>query len=160
MTLQLRSLQHPNLLLPLGASPVRIGRGSENELVISEASVSRHHAQIWFEGGRPVVSDLGSTRGTFVNGVRVQREYLRPGDVIAFGDQRWQVVGAVAAPPPVAQTPARPRPAGRNRLSGLGCLAVVGLFVCVGVGLAVVGGAYQSSQTASRPPTWCRFSIN
>lgn len=51
---------------------ISIGRVSDNDIVINDPLVSRHHLQIAKEGGRYWVVDLGSTNGTYVNGVRVQ----------------------------------------------------------------------------------------
>jgi hypothetical protein len=48
-----------------------IGRGSENDLVLTSKKVSREHAQIRFDRGRWVVEDRGSFNGTFLNGTRL-----------------------------------------------------------------------------------------
>ena len=87
----LRSLRNPKRYIQIGAAPVRIGRGSDNTLVIREKSVSRAHATIQLESGGLVLTDLGSTGGTFVNGVQVKRRKINPGDVISFGTVQWKV---------------------------------------------------------------------
>ena len=48
-----------------------IGRGSENDLVLTSKKVSREHAEIRFDRGRWVVEDRGSFNGTFLNGTRL-----------------------------------------------------------------------------------------
>ncbi len=89
----LRSLNNPDLQIPLTSKHVIIGRSTDNSVVISDGSVSRQHAQIIFEAGQPILIDLNSKRGTFVNGERVQdRRLLRDGDMVVFGDQQWQYV--------------------------------------------------------------------
>ncbi|MHB8066142.1 MAG: FHA domain-containing protein, partial [Ruminiclostridium sp.] len=45
-------------------------------------SVSNYHAQIYFEDGRYMLEDLKSTNGTFINGVKVDKKSLQPGDEI------------------------------------------------------------------------------
>lgn len=62
-----------------------IGRKSGNDIVINNEHVSRHHAQILMVGGGCEILDLGSTVGTSVNGKRVNRTILKPGDVISLG---------------------------------------------------------------------------
>ncbi len=63
---------------------MRIGRGLENDVVLEGLSVSRSHARLIQDGGL-VVEDLGSRNGVFVNGERVQRRPVAPGDVIRLG---------------------------------------------------------------------------
>jgi hypothetical protein len=66
---------------------VLVGRGSWCDLVISGATVSRHHAELFFREGSWVLVDLDSKNGTYINGTRVQRSQLRPGDELAFGGE-------------------------------------------------------------------------
>ena len=66
----------------------RIGRDPDNELIAATAQVSRHHAEIRFDGTCWNLVDLQSTNGTFVNGQRIwpgQPRRLQPGDVVRFG---------------------------------------------------------------------------
>jgi adenylate cyclase len=65
---------------------VRIGRGDENEILLADRSVSRAHAVVAVDGPEPIVRDLGSTNGTFVNGERVKTRELRNGDELKFGN--------------------------------------------------------------------------
>ena len=70
----------------LGAEPAIIGRLAGCAVVVSDLNVSRKHAQVRQQGGVFVVSDLGSTNGTLVNGVRIDGErVLQVGDVISVG---------------------------------------------------------------------------
>jgi len=64
---------------------VRIGRGTENEVVLPDFSVSRRHAAIRPEAEGWVVYDLMSTNGIQVNRVSVRRSAVRPGDKIKVG---------------------------------------------------------------------------
>ena len=63
-----------------------IGRGSTNTLALSEAGVSRQHAEIVQQEGAWLLRDLGSTNGTFVNERRVTTHRLYPGDSIKIGN--------------------------------------------------------------------------
>lgn len=72
----------------LGQAVTSIGRTPDNTIVIEDELVSRHHAEVEFSGGTPRITDLGSSNGTVVNGVRiapnVPRE-LKDGDSIGIG---------------------------------------------------------------------------
>jgi hypothetical protein len=76
---------------PLSGKQVRIGRGLDNEVVLDDASVSRHHAEITREDGALEVRDLGSTNGTWVNAGRVDVAPVEAGDQIAFGAVHLEV---------------------------------------------------------------------
>lgn len=63
---------------------VNIGRRLDNDLVIEDPRVSRHHAQVRAIKGRFVLFDLDSSGGTYVNGQRRSQSILEPGDVITL----------------------------------------------------------------------------
>jgi pSer/pThr/pTyr-binding forkhead associated (FHA) protein len=64
-----------------------VGRGQNNALVISDDSVSETHCQILVYGPEVIVRDMGSTNGTYVNGVQLrgQQRPLRDGEIVIFG---------------------------------------------------------------------------
>ena len=62
-----------------------IGRGGKAEIRILDEGISREHAQIVVEGGRVFLQDMGSTNGTYCNGLRVERKELVDGDKIQVG---------------------------------------------------------------------------
>jgi len=62
-----------------------IGRGGKAEIRILDEGISREHAQIVVEGGRVFLQDMGSTNGTYCNGLRVERKELVDGDKILVG---------------------------------------------------------------------------
>ena len=70
---------------PLGARDLRIGRGRQLEICLTDAAASRNHAVIVREDGRFQLEDLGSTTGTHVNGKPVRQAALIPGDQIQIG---------------------------------------------------------------------------
>jgi pSer/pThr/pTyr-binding forkhead associated (FHA) protein len=63
----------------------------DNDVVLDDASVSRHHAEITREGGRTGIRDLGSRNGTWVNAARVTAATLTPGDQIALGTAQLEL---------------------------------------------------------------------
>ena len=66
-------------------SPYTVGRLPDRDLVLSHPYVSRKHAEIVYEHGVFFVVDAESRHGTFVNGIRVERQRLTSGDAIHFG---------------------------------------------------------------------------
>jgi diguanylate cyclase (GGDEF)-like protein len=71
--------------LVLGDAVVDIGRGSAAGLILDADSISRKHAKIERFGGGHKIVDLGSTNGTYVNGVRIKEQILKDGDRIGIG---------------------------------------------------------------------------
>lgn len=64
---------------------VSIGTLPQNDLVLTDHTVSRRHAEVEEKTNGYVIRDLDSTNGTFLNGVRVREAYLTPGSVIRLG---------------------------------------------------------------------------
>ncbi len=88
------SLGHPTegpvIALTVGtgdrvAGKQTIGRGPDNDVVVADLMVSRHHAELEARDGSYELADLGSQNGTFVNGVRILRAPLNLGDVVSVG---------------------------------------------------------------------------
>ncbi|WP_055491542.1 FHA domain-containing protein [Streptomyces sp. TP-A0356] len=76
---------------------MRIGRALENELVVSDLQVSRHHAEFHATpDGRFEIRDLGSHNGTFVNGMPIGKggsALLGPNDIVGVGHSTFRLVG-------------------------------------------------------------------
>ncbi len=127
-SLLFRSGEFKGRRLPIRVPVANIGRGDYNDVVISDASVSTMHAKLQRREAIWILSDLGSTNGTFVEGERLSGELaLTPGTTLRFGDvialfeplddhvpaartNQTQMLGrleAVAPAKPVAQ-PAQP----------------------------------------------------
>jgi ABC-type multidrug transport system ATPase subunit len=76
----------PSILDLRGRTVLTIGRDPQNDVVISHPTVSRHHARVERKGGSFVLTDLGSTNGTYVNGKLITTPFvLRTGDTIRIG---------------------------------------------------------------------------
>ncbi len=103
---------------------VAVGRVPPADLVLDDGSVSRLHAEVFRSGSRFGVRDLGSARGTFLNGERVSEAPLKPGDVVRFGT----VELVFEAPDPL------PIP-GRSRRRVVVALAAGGLLSALGAAL-------------------------
>ncbi|MFJ9788766.1 FHA domain-containing protein [Streptomyces globosus] len=75
---------------------MRIGRALDNELVVSDLQVSRHHAEFRSTGGRFEIHDLGSHNGTYVNGQALPKSgsvLLGPNDIVGVGHSTFRIVG-------------------------------------------------------------------
>jgi DNA-binding NtrC family response regulator len=90
------------------ARPLVIGSSPGADLRIADPTVSARHARIAGDGRGLVIEDLGSTNGTYVDGVRVQRAWLAPGLRLGLGGFRTAVVARGEPPAPGAV----PRPPG------------------------------------------------
>ncbi len=71
--------------LAVGDRPFGIGRDADNDLVVADPLLSRHHARIVPRNGRLVLGDLASRNGTRVNGRLVLEAVLGPGDRVELG---------------------------------------------------------------------------
>ncbi len=111
----------------LNDDEIKIGKGPQNDIILSDASVSGSHAMISFENGVYKISDLGSRNGTLLNDVRVTEPHaIQHGDLIKMGHctltfrlkdaddtlttERTQVLGA-GQMPPAPPAPPTPKPA-------------------------------------------------
>jgi hypothetical protein len=70
----------------LGGPLIGIGRASDNDVIVDDPMVSRHHCQLMLQLGAYGFTDLGSRNGSTVNGQPVSQIALGPGDVIRIGD--------------------------------------------------------------------------
>ncbi len=74
-----------NRSVPLTRDIFNVGRRPDNDLVLDDPRISRHHLQLRLRYGRYVLYDAQSRGGTYVNGQRVTEHILTPGDVIQIG---------------------------------------------------------------------------
>ncbi|MFI1760519.1 FHA domain-containing protein [Streptomyces sp. NPDC020800] len=89
-----RTYRRPSRVRPVPMRTVRIGRAAENDFVVDDLTVSRHHAELHADadGGHEII-DLGSHNGTYLNGRPVTRAPVGPGDVIGIGHVTYCLVG-------------------------------------------------------------------
>ncbi|WP_395292756.1 FHA domain-containing protein [Kitasatospora hibisci] len=78
--------RQPSAVIRLPGRTVRIGRAGDNDLVLDDLVVSRHHAELRTlpDGGHEIV-DLSSHNGTYLNGRPVERAAVGPADIIGIG---------------------------------------------------------------------------
>jgi len=70
---------------PLTRNEIVLGRGADCDIQVDRDSVSRRHARVFRDGEAWMVEDLGSTNGSYVNDVPVQRSVLRDADFLKIG---------------------------------------------------------------------------
>lgn len=154
--LVIRQGPQAGMSFPLAGNQFIIGREEGLEVVLQDPESSRRHARISWQAGQFFVEDLGSTNGTFVNGIQITApQMLNPGDTVGVGQTAlvFQMTSApIGAPqyqPPAPQavpygTPAmNPTPATNTNkllqygLYGCGCL----LLICICGLLAIAAWA-------------------
>jgi serine/threonine protein kinase len=69
----------------ISGDSVMVGRDRTCSIVLPHPAVSRRHARITVAGNGPVLEDLQSANGTYVNNSRIDRVVLKTGDIVRFG---------------------------------------------------------------------------
>jgi ABC-type multidrug transport system ATPase subunit/ABC-type multidrug transport system permease subunit len=86
--------RRPTSRMPLPAKALRIGRVPDNDVVLADLNVSRHHAELRKSPtGSYEIVDLGSHNGTFVNGQRVTNQMLTEQDLVSIGSSTFRLSG-------------------------------------------------------------------
>ncbi|MBO4258815.1 FHA domain-containing protein [Streptomyces griseorubiginosus] len=88
------TFRQPTTVRPLPTRTLRIGRATDNDLVIDDLSVSRRHAELRaLPDGSYEIADLGSHNGTYLNGTPVTVAPIGPGDIVGIGHSAFSLVG-------------------------------------------------------------------
>ena len=87
--------RRPSAVMRAPARALRIGRANDNDVVLADLNVSRHHAELRNTGdGRYAIVDLDSSNGTFLNGARVIfTSPVTEQDIIGIGPATFRLVG-------------------------------------------------------------------
>jgi len=91
--------------IPLLKKQLLLGRRESCDVVLRFGNISAHHCEMTLESGYWFVKDLNSRNGTRVNGYRVTKRRVDPGDVLSVGRHDYEVkyspaeLGAVGPPP-------------------------------------------------------------
>ena len=86
--------RRPTARMPLPAQAMRIGRVPDNDLVLADLDISRHHAELRKSPtGNYEIVDLNSHHGTYVNGQRVTSKLLTEEDFISIGHSTFHLEG-------------------------------------------------------------------
>src|SRR5688572_2297606 len=143
-------------LLP-GAN--RIGRASENDIQIDEASISDQHCEIVIDEDRATLRDLGSTHGTFAGYQRITEAVLHPGQSVRVGSVQMifldvptlKVVAPPAPPPQPAFDPETPT----------ACCpyhpALIGALICKGCQKRFCPTCVNHRRVSNRDLNFCRL---
>lgn len=78
-------------VLELAAGTVTIGRSADNSLQLDDKTISKHHARIVTYFNANYVEDLSSTNGTYVNGKKIKKQILQPGDILKVGQHQLRI---------------------------------------------------------------------
>jgi len=84
----LQAVEDPTQEWSFDKEEVRIGSMDDNDVVISDDTVSRYHCKITQEDTGYVLVDQRSTNGTFINKVRVREAFLKPGSIVSVGQSQ------------------------------------------------------------------------
>ena len=86
-------VRQPSAIMRLPTKTLRIGRNSDNDVVVADLSVSRYHAELRKTGRGYEIVDLASHNGTFVNGQWVTAAPVTERDIISIGPATFRLVG-------------------------------------------------------------------
>ncbi|MFD9243592.1 FHA domain-containing protein [Streptomyces sp. NPDC059556] len=88
------TFRQPTSVRPLPAHSIRIGRSPDNDVVVSDLVVSRHHAELRAHpDGTYSIHDLGSHNGTYLNGAPVADARVTPDDIVGVGHCAFCLIG-------------------------------------------------------------------
>jgi pSer/pThr/pTyr-binding forkhead associated (FHA) protein len=82
---ELASAADPDGRIVLDKLPAILGQGCDAEVRLDDSWVCPYHCLLSEEDGLLVVLDLGSRTGTYIDGMRVRRAHLMPGDTLTVG---------------------------------------------------------------------------
>jgi FHA domain len=157
LALSFRIFQHGQLVREdtLTQGVIKIGKVPSAHLRIDDESVSRMHAILEVTGTEVSLIDLGSTRGTFVNGKKINKATLQSGDSITLGDTRVELtIGEARAVVP----PAIPEAA--RKLAVAAPSAPIAVPVTAPIATVVVAPELTPPVRAARPAAVPREAVD
>ncbi|MBD3299568.1 MAG: FHA domain-containing protein [candidate division Zixibacteria bacterium] len=78
---------HTGTAFPLTSAYATIGTEKDNDIVVNDDKVSKHHARLTYAKSTLSIADANSLYGTFVNGERIEKADCKDGDVIGLGTE-------------------------------------------------------------------------
>ena len=151
-TLVIRQGPQAGMSFPLVGNQVVMGREEGLDISLQDPESSRRHARVTWQAGQFVIEDMGSTNGTFVNGIQLTApQILNAGDSVGIGQTAlvFQIagtqMGASQYQPPSPQYEASSLPAApaqpsaskssnkttQYALYGCGCLLLIAICVLI-----------------------------
>lgn len=73
-----------------------IGRSSSNDICLDSSKISKQHGLLVIKGGKAAILDMGSSNGTFVNGVLIKKQRIESGDIVSLGEFQLRILKAFA----------------------------------------------------------------
>lgn len=116
----IRSNEYGDRVVRLGPGALSIGRGTDQDISIPDRKISNAHAVVEHREGRWLIRDLGSTNGTYVNGLQVAERPLQLDDEILIGNTTLIFTEREQVEPRVARAPTDPDISKRDETDGGG----------------------------------------
>jgi pSer/pThr/pTyr-binding forkhead associated (FHA) protein/DNA-binding beta-propeller fold protein YncE len=91
-----------------------IGRGSDSQIVVDDAEISRSHAVLELQAEGVWVKDLGSGNGTHIDGQRITSQLWKPGQILRLGGVQFELARGDRPAPALGQRGARPKRVARE----------------------------------------------
>lgn len=91
MRVELTNTDDPQHKIVLNRLPAMLGQDEHAEVRLEDSWVGRYQCVIDREGDRLIILDLGSKTGTYIDGMRVRRAHLMPGDTLTIGRTNFLV---------------------------------------------------------------------
>ncbi len=137
-----------------------IGRTPDNDVILSDPGVSRHHAYIRVRGQEAWLYDRNSANGVWLNSERIDAPRLmKHGDVIQVGSTQLRMMYAPPEPPPASPTtPAAPVRKKSSATPYVVLGALLGLLGLASVGLAVLTGFTRTSTPTLASSPYVRYA--
>ena len=79
-----------HVMIPVGSSPLTIGRSRSNDVVLNASGVSRNHLRLNYRHTGWEVEDAGSSNGIEINKSTVEKQTLNEGDIVSLGTVHYK----------------------------------------------------------------------
>lgn len=125
---------------------ITIGRKPYNDIVLEHRAVSGEHATLTMMLDEAILEDLGSTNGTFIDGKKVFRSKLSPGDVVNIASFTLSLLASKAKPAPSGRIEVTNGAHAGKKLSLTKPLTTIGKPGSAVMAVTFAGGAYVASR--------------
>lgn len=145
--------------------PMVLGRSESADVALAFSSISREHARIFTEDDQLFIEDLGSSNGVQINGEKLKRGVIAPGDMVQLGVVEFRVARRGDSTVVIQRSASEERATARKTPKGLfAAVALGGAAIGVAVFMFATGGTHNASRavnaatatpstTTAAPPT-------